>query len=485
MRGVKATSSRLLVVACLLVAAGWFWRVHGQAQTGSAVVYEGATLITGDGRAPIENSAFVVQNDRFTQVGRKGTVKAPSGATHVDLTGKTVMPGKVDTHGHFGFQHVADGTMAKEYFTQSNLTEHLEILAYYGFSAAIGVGDLIDRSSLHGGRTGWGSVPLLVRDQTVPNAALFKTTGTGIAYPGAGPQGHPSRTDVPYPITTPQEARAAVRDYARIKPAFIKIWVDDRNGRLPTLTPPLYRAILDEAHTLNIPVGAHNVKLADAKELVKAGVEGWLHAPVRDTAPDAAFIALVRERIAKNDRPNMWFNPTVGNNAVVGRDAWNDPLLRDTVPPGEIQKYFGEQLEKMTPDVTARARQQVRENASRTFFPVRDAGMKIVMGTDTGQSQFFIGWRSQLELETWVWMGMTPSEAIVAATRDAAAVGKFNTGLVATGKNADFIVLDANPLDDIANSRRISQVFLRGREVDRAGLRAKWQKEWAAGSPTR
>jgi len=122
-------------------------------------VYEGATLITGDGRAPIENSAFVVQNDRFTQVGRKGTVKPPSGATHVDLTGKTVMPGKVDTHGHFGFQHVADGTMAKEYFTQANLTEHLEILAYYGFSAAIGVGDLIDRSDLHGGRTGWGSVP--------------------------------------------------------------------------------------------------------------------------------------------------------------------------------------------------------------------------------------------------------------------------------------------------------------------------------------
>src|SRR5258707_1180725 len=134
----------------VLVAAGWSWRVSGQARTGApvaadvAVVYEGARLITGDGRAPIENSAFVVQNDRFTQVGRKGTVKGPAGATHVDLTGKTVMPGKVDTHGHFGFQHVADGTMAKEYFTQANLTGHLEILAYYGFSAAIGVGDLVD-----------------------------------------------------------------------------------------------------------------------------------------------------------------------------------------------------------------------------------------------------------------------------------------------------------------------------------------------------
>jgi imidazolonepropionase-like amidohydrolase len=477
-RRVRSTAARFLFVACVVVAAGWSWRVYGQVRAAGAVVYEGARLITGDGSTPIENSAFVVENNRFTQVGRKGAVTIPAGAAHVDLTGKTVMPGKVDTHGHFGFQHVGEGTMAKEYFTQANLTAHLEILAYYGFSGAVGVGDLVDRSDLHGGRTGWGNVPLLVRDQVVPNAALFKTSGTGIAFPGAGPQGHPSRTDVPYPVSTPEEARAAVQDYAKIKPEFIKIWVDDRAGKLPTLTPPLYLAIVDEAHKQNIPVAAHNVKLADAKALVKAGVEGWLHAPVREGAPDAEFLALVKDRIARNDRPNMWFNPTVGNNAVVGREAWNDPLLRDTVPAGEIKKYFGEQLEKMTPEVTARAREQVKENAARTFFPVRDAGMKIVMGTDTGQSQFFIGWRSQLELETWVWMGMTPTEAIVAATRDAAAVAKFNTGMVATGKSADFIVLDANPLENIANSRKINKVFLRGTEVDRAALRAKWQKEW-------
>ena len=96
LRLTGSLSARLAVAACALVAAGWPWRVRGQAPTGVAVVavvYEGATLITGDGRPPIENSAFVVQNDRFTQVGQKGTVKGPAGATHIDLTGKTVMPG--------------------------------------------------------------------------------------------------------------------------------------------------------------------------------------------------------------------------------------------------------------------------------------------------------------------------------------------------------------------------------------------------------
>jgi imidazolonepropionase-like amidohydrolase len=104
--------------------------------------------------------------------------------------------------------------------------------------------------------------------------------------------------------------------------------------------------------------------------------------------------------------------------------------------------------------------------------------MKIVLGSDTGQTRFFIGWMGQLEFENWVWMGLTPAEAIVAATRDSAAAAHLNTGMVAAGRNADFIVLDANPLDNIGNSRKINKVYLRGQEVDRAGLRAKWQAKW-------
>ena len=101
------------------------------------------------------------------------------------------MPAKVDLHGHIGYQHDVDGTMAKEYFTRENLIDHLQRLAYYGFSAVVSVGDLVDRSDLHGGRTGWGDVPLRVREEIIPGAALFRTTGTGISYAGCRAPGPP------------------------------------------------------------------------------------------------------------------------------------------------------------------------------------------------------------------------------------------------------------------------------------------------------
>ncbi len=446
------------------------------AQTG-VTVFEGARLITGDG-ATIEDSAFLVENTQFSRVGRRGQVPAPAGAVHVDLAGKTVMPAKVDLHGHIGFQHDVDGTMAKEYFTRDNLVDHLQRLAYYGFSGIIGIGDLVDRSDLHGGRTNWGNVPLRVRDEITPGAALFRTAGTGIAWPGSGANGHPSRTDVPYPVTTVEEARAAVQDNVRIKPEFIKIWVDDRDGRTRKLTPPLYLAIINEAHKYNVPVAAHNVTLADAKQLMRAGVEGWLHLPVRNgEAPDEELLGIIRDRVARKDRPNMWFNPGAGWTAS-GREVWDDPLLRETVSPEQIQRHWGNYLAKLTPQSVDRARQNLRQIGASNALKLRDAGMKIVLGSDTGQTRFFIGWMGQLELENWVYMGLTPMQAILAATRDSADMAHLNTGMVAPGKSADFIVLDANPLENIGNTRKINQVYLRGQEVDRAGMRARWQAAW-------
>ncbi len=475
--------------ACVVAAVALFGatsaRVAGQAGGAGVTAFEGARLISGDGGAPIEDSVFLVQNNLFGRVGRRGQVPIPAGATRVDLAGKTVMPTKVDLHGHIGYQHDFDGTMAKEYFTRENLIDHLERLAYYGISGTIGIGDLVDRSDLHGGRTKWGDVPLRMRGEIVPGAALFRTAGAGIAWPGSGANGHPSRTDVPYPVTTVAEAREATRDYVKMKPEFVKIWVDDRGGRTQKLTPPLYLAIVEEAHKANIPVAAHAVTLADAKLLMKAGVEGWLHLPVRGgEVPDDELLAIIKDRIAKNNRPNMWFNPGAGT-AAASREDWDDPLLRDTISPEQIQVQVGEQLARITPESTERARKNLREMGVSNALKLRAAGMKITLGGDTGQTRFFIGWSQQLEFENWVRMGLTPSEAIVAATRDSAVAAHLNTGQVATGKYADFVVLDANPLDNIANSRRINKVYLRGQEVDRVGLKAKWQARWKTGASTR
>src|SRR5262249_55564619 len=140
MNRVRCVSSALLfVVSWLLAAPG-----VAQAQ-GRVTVFEGARLITGDGTT-IENSAFVVENDRFARVGRRGEVQVPAGAARVDVTGKTVMPTMVDLHGHIGYQDVAGDTMSKETFTRENLIDHLQRLAYHGVGAIVGIGDLVSRA---------------------------------------------------------------------------------------------------------------------------------------------------------------------------------------------------------------------------------------------------------------------------------------------------------------------------------------------------
>ncbi len=470
---------------CLLLASLMLAAVPSAALSQNATVYEGARLIVGDGSL-IEDSAFVVENGFFTRIGKRGEVAAPAGAQHVDLTGKTVMPTLTDLHGHFGFQDVPAGTMSKETFTRENLIDHLQRLAYHGVGGVVGIGDLLDRSDMHGGRTGWGDVPLRVRDEVVPNAALFHTAGVGMSYPGAGAQGHPSRADVSYPVTTVAEARAAVDDYVKMKPEFIKIWVDDRNHTKMTLTPELYDAILDEAHKFNVPVGVHNITLANAKEMFRHGMEGWLHVPVRGgEAVDDETIAIVKQRITTNDRPVMWMTPaliTAWMNASWAttpegmRPAWlDDPLLRETYAPAQIEAYWGQSRRAgILNRYVARDFELLGQNAMR----LRAAGMKIVTGTDTGQITFLIGYFNLLDLESMVAIGMTPMETIVAATRDAADIGHFNSGLFAAGRQADFIVLDANPLEKIANTRRINKVVLRGQELPRAAMAAKWQAQF-------
>ncbi len=490
---IGRVSTHLVVAACLLAAAGCSAPAPSQTALTNATVFEGALLITGDGSAPIENSAFMIQNDQFTAVGRKGEIAVPAGATRVNLTGKTVMPAKVDMHGHLGYENVIEGTTAKENFTRENLIDHLERYAYLGFSGVVSIADLTEREIMPGdhlnlfmaprdpkmpktGRFLWGDVPFRIQEEVIPNAALFRTAGPGISWPGAGATGHASRNDVMYPVTTEEEARRAVQDYVKNKVAFVKIWVDDRQATLKTLPPALYRAIIDEARKHNLPVAAHTVKLTDAKELYKAGLVGATHMPVREgEVPDDELLAIIRERAAKSDRP-LWFTEH-GNLNAMGPEEWDDPLLWEMLSREQVQMQQGAAIKKMTPEVVERARQESRAmgDVARKFI---NAGMKLVFGSDNGAAGRGFGWYNQMEFESWITMGFTPMEAIVMATRDAAEIAGMNTGLVAAGRSADFIVLDANPLVNITNTRRIQKVYLRGKEVERATMRTKWQARW-------
>jgi imidazolonepropionase-like amidohydrolase len=185
----------------------------------------------------------------------------------------------------------------------------------------------------------------------------------------------------------------------------------------------------------------------------------------------------------------MWMTPsliTSWMNTQGGRRPafLDDPLLQATYAPKQIEAYWGEPLKKMTPEQVARAKRNFESDA-KSAMRLRAAGIRVVEGTDTGQSRFLIGYFNHMDLESMVAMGLTPAEAIVAATRDGAEIAKLNTGLVASGRSADFIVLDANPLESISNTRRINKVFLRGQEVPRAAMAAKWQAQFGQTAATR
>jgi imidazolonepropionase-like amidohydrolase len=430
---------------CCLVLTAACTRPATQSPESSATLFEGARLITGDGSTPIETSAFLIDNAKITAVGRKGEIMAPAGAAHVDLTGKTVMPALVDTHTHLGWAIIKTGRIDKDTYSKDNLIDHLHRLAYYGVAATQSMG--IDP----------GDTPYEVRANPVPDAALFHTAGRGMGRPNAGP-GQPYWKPVAYGIDSEADGRKAVQELADKKVDWVKIWVDDRNGTVPKLTPPLYRAIIDEAHKHDLRVVAHIYYLADAKELLRAGIDGFAHG-VRDKDVDDEFMKLIK------DRPNVFVIPNLPD---IGTGLQDPAWLGETVPASEIkrltdafQSRSAEDKKKATDFFAVQARNLKKLN---------DAGVRIGFGTDSGTT---VGWTDHEELADMVTAGMTPAQVITAATRTSAAILKMDQlGTLAAGKSADFIVLDANPLDNITNSRKISKVYLRGKEVDRAGLKA-------------
>lgn len=447
---MRSAISRLVLCLSAFVVSS-----SASAQT----LYEGARLIPGDGSPVIEHSAIVVQDGRITQVGPAGTIQAAV-RNRVDLTGKTVMPSLVATHVHPGFQR---GTSyVRENYTADTIINDLRRALYFGVS-------VVQSQGIES-----GAVMYQVRaDQQagkLPGTPRLLLAGRGIGSPNAGPGGA-TYTGMAYEVTTEAESRQAVAELAARNVDIVKIWVDDRNGRAPKLPAPLYRAIIDEAHSRGLRVNAHVFYHADAVDLVAAGIDGFAHL-VRDTVMDDALIAA----IVKRGVYVMGNLSSPRKATYAAQPAWlsaGDPLsqlLSESVGApvlDRLRAYFSAREPKQVE--AARQRYGILE---RSLARLNRAGARLILGADTGLEDHLFGMAEQLELEAMVDAGMSPAEAIVAVTsRSAEYLQLKSKGTIRAGYDADFLVLDANPLDGIVNTRRISRVVLGGEEIDRVALR--------------
>jgi imidazolonepropionase-like amidohydrolase len=408
-------------------------------------------LIDGTGAAPREHVSLLLRNGRIEKIGE--TMIVPSGVQVRELTGKTVMPGLISAHSHLGLI-VDDAESSATGYTRENVTAQLKQFERYGVTTILSLGanrDLVYelRAEQRRGRLG--------------GATIF-TAGRGIGVPGGAP-GLPAAADQIYRPATVEEARKDVDECAAHRADMVKIWVDRLHGTAPEMTPEIYKAVIEEAHQKHMRVAAHEYALEDARQLVADGVDLLAHS-VRDQVVDDAFVQAMKQR-------KVWYVPTftVDESFFVYAERpefMKTNFFQDAAGPKLLAKFnapgYAEKINQEAQTAQHRKDFAVGQQNLKKLF---DAGVNVGFGTDSGAVPGRIpGFAEHRELELMVEAGLTPMQAITAATgENAKLLHLADRGTIATGKRADLLVLDADPLADIRNTRRIVAVYHDGRSI--------------------